>query len=113
MPRSAADVTQRAKLVAAALRRHQLRDLVFFTVNEVHIEQLGVFGDVAVVGFGFVAVLDEVIPASPFPNNFTGRLAGRLDLDQAIGLQMRIFHGLGPTAFGDGFFFINHLPANE
>ena len=54
-----------------------------------------------------------MIPASPFPNDFAGLLARGLDLDQAIGLEVRILHGLGSAALSDGFLFVDHLPADE
>ena len=82
-------------------------------MNIVHIEPFRVVGHLAVIGLGLVAVLDEVIPASPFPNDLAGLLARGLDLDQAIGLQVRIFHGLRSAALGDGFLFVDHLPADE
>ena len=106
------DVTEGAELLETVLGRHHFRDLAFLAVNVVHIEQLGVIGNVAVIGLGLVAVLDQVIPASPFPDDLARLLARGLDLDQAIGLEVGILHGLGPAALGDGFFLIDPLPAD-
>src|SRR5262249_55973757 len=47
---------------------------------------------VAVVRFLFVVVLDQVIPQVPFPNDFPAGLAQRLDLDEAVGLNLSAFH---------------------
>src|SRR5262249_10463687 len=63
---------------------------VFFATRKVQIEQFRVFGNVAVIGLVLVAVLDQMIPASPFPDDFTALLARGLDLDEAIGLQVRV-----------------------
>ena len=81
-------------------------------MNVIHIEQLRVFGNLAVIGLGFVAFLDQVIPASPFPDDLAGLLARGLDLDQAIGLEVRILDGLGASARGDGFFLFDPFPAD-
>ena len=79
----------------------------------VQIDPFRVVGHLAVIGFVPVAVLDQVIPASPFPNDFAGLRAGGPDLDQAIRLQVRILHRLRSAALGDGFLFLDHLPTDE
>jgi hypothetical protein len=95
------------------LRRHRLHSRVVFALNIVQIDPFRVVGHFAVIGLGPVTVLDEVIPASPFPDDFTGLRACGPDLDQAIRLQMRLFHRLSSAALGEGFLFVDHLPTDE
>jgi hypothetical protein len=68
---------------------------------------------IAVIGLGFVAVLNEVIPAAPFPNDFSGFLARGFNLDQAIGLEMRILYGLRAAGLSHGFLSFDPLPTDE
>ncbi len=93
--------------------RFCFRDRVLLAAHVVQIEQLGMLGNIAKSGLGFVVLLDQVIPASPFPDDFKGILAGGLELDQAIGLEVRALHGFRPAAPGDGFLLIDHFPTDE
>ena len=99
-------------LVAAFLRRQRFRDLIFFAAHVVHIEPFRVFGNLAVIGLVLVDVLDQVIPASPFPNDLACLFACGLNLYQAIGLEVRTLHALGSSARSDGFLFFNPFPTN-
>lgn len=69
-------------------------------------------GNLAVIGLGLVEVLDQVIPASPFPNDLACLVACGLNLDQAIGLKVRTLHALGSSARSDGFLFFDPFPTD-
>src|SRR5258705_4781268 len=56
-------------LCCIELRWHWFRSRIVVALNVVQIDPFRMVGYLAVIGFGPVAVLDEVIPASPFPND--------------------------------------------
>ena len=56
------------------------------------IHQFGMRGGIAVVGFGLVGVLDEMIPDVPFPDNLAAVRIDRLNFDDSIGHEKFIAH---------------------
>src|SRR5262249_41481866 len=66
-------------------RRRRWRRILVLALHVVDVDPLRVLGDLAVIGLRPVAVLDEMVPAPPFPDDLSGRLARGLDLDEAIG----------------------------
>src|SRR5690348_14409572 len=75
-------------------RRYRLRSGVSFARKIIHVEPFRMVRYLAEVGHGAIAVLNEVIPAPPFPNDLAGFGARGPDLDQAIRLQVRTFDAL-------------------
>ena len=67
----------------------------------VDVDQLGMFGDVAEVRLALIEVLDQVVPEVPFPHDFAGRLAGRLDLHERVRQQVTVAGHLRPAAGGN------------
>ena len=51
---------------------------------EVDVDELWVLGDVPVIVFGSIEVLDEVVPDMPFPDNITAGWSGLVDLDEEV-----------------------------
>ena len=67
----------------------------------VDVDQLRMFGDVAEVRLALVEVLDQVVPEVPFPDDFAGRLAGRLDLHERVHQQVTVAGHFRPATGGD------------
>ena len=69
-------------------------------------------GHVGVARLGLVGILHQVVPEVPFPDDFARGLAGGLDLNQAIGLQV-LAHRFGSASSGDGFLGRLPLPGDQ
>ena len=67
----------------------------------VDVDQLRMLGDVAEVRLALVEVLDQVVPEVPFPHDFAGRLAGRLDLHERVRQQVTVAGHFRPATGGN------------
>ncbi|MFM1942463.1 MAG: hypothetical protein RI897_1445 [Verrucomicrobiota bacterium] len=69
----------------------------------IDVDEFGVGGDVVVVGFGWVEVLDEVIPDAPFPDDSGVVCAVGLEFHDFLGPEGVIGEHCGVATGGDGF----------
>src|SRR5581483_707168 len=72
-------------------------------LTKVDVDQLRVFANIAVVRFGLIEVLNQVVPEVPFPHDLAASWAGWFDLHQRVGNQVFVPGQLRPAARGDRF----------
>lgn len=70
----------------------------------IDVDEFGVTGDVVVVGFSWIEVLDEVIPDAPFPDDCGVICAAGLEFHDFLGPESVIGEHCGVATGGDGFF---------
>ena len=70
-------------------------------------------GDISVIRFGWIGILNQMVPDVPFPHDLTACFPRWLDFDNVVHPQVAVSLHLRRTACGDGFFSGLSLPSDH